>query len=76
MPKRLVTYLSHKADAVISHTHFEELSGAVVSRLDYCAGDPGSISTGAEFPTGIQFWAITQLGTISSSTSLDLVLGR
>ena len=31
----------------------KELSGAVVSRLDYCAGDPGTIQTGAEFPTGI-----------------------
>ena len=27
-------------------------------RLDYCVGDPGSISAGAEFPTGIQFWMI------------------
>ena len=26
---------------------------AVVSRLDFCAGDPGSIQAGAEFPTGI-----------------------
>ena len=35
----------------------EELtgSGAVVrvSRLDFCAGNPGSIPAGAEFPTGI-----------------------
>ena len=31
----------------------KELSGAVVSKLDYCAGDPGSIPAGAEFPTGI-----------------------
>ena len=28
-----------------------ELSGAVVSRLDVYAGDPGSIPAGAEFPT-------------------------
>ena len=32
---------------------FEELSGTVVSRLDYCAGYPGSIPAAAEFPTGI-----------------------
>ena len=32
---------------------FKELSGAVVSRLDYCEGDPGSIPAEAEFPTGI-----------------------
>ena len=25
----------------------------VVSRLDFCAGNPGSIPGGAEFPTGI-----------------------
>ena len=31
----------------------EELSGAVVSKLDYCAGDPGSIPAVVEFPTGI-----------------------
>ena len=31
----------------------EELSGAVVSRLDFYVGDPGSIPAGAEFPTGI-----------------------
>ena len=31
----------------------KELSGAVVSRLDFCAGDTGSIPGGAEFPTGI-----------------------
>ena len=31
----------------------EELSGAVVSRLDYCAGDLGSILAGTESPTGI-----------------------
>ena len=36
-----------------------ELSGTVVSRLDYCLGDPGSIPAGAEFTTGIQFWVIT-----------------
>ena len=35
------------------------VSGAVVSRLDYCAGYPGSIQAGAEFPTGIQFWMMT-----------------
>ena len=36
-------------------------SGAVVSRLDYCAGDPFSIPAGpgTEFSTGIQFWVIT-----------------
>ena len=31
----------------------EKLSGAVVSMMDHCAGDPGPILTGAEFPTGI-----------------------
>ena len=36
--------------------HIKELSGVVVSRLDYCVGDPSSIPTGAVFPTGIQFW--------------------
>ena len=35
-----------------------ELSGAVVSRMDYRAGDPGLIPAGAEFPTGIQFWVM------------------
>ena len=37
------------------------IGGAVVSRLDYCAGDPGSIPAGpgTEFPTGIQFWLMT-----------------
>ena len=34
-------------------------NGAVVSRLDYCAGDLGSIPAGAEFPTGIKFWVMT-----------------
>ena len=29
----------------------KELRGAVVNRLDYCAGDPGSIPAGAEFQT-------------------------
>ena len=33
--------------------NLEELSGAVVSMLDYCAGDPGSIPIGFEFQTGI-----------------------
>ena len=31
---------------------FEELNGAVVSRLDYGAGDPESIPAGAESQTG------------------------
>ena len=31
----------------------QEFSGIVVSRLDYCAGDLGSIPAGAEFPTVI-----------------------
>ena len=35
------------------NTVAHELSGVVVSRLDFCAGDPGSIPAGAEFPTGI-----------------------
>ena len=30
----------------------------MVSRLDYCAGDPGLIPAGAEFLTGIQFWVM------------------
>ena len=29
------------------------------SRLDLCAGDPGLIPAGSEFPTGIWFWVIT-----------------
>ena len=35
------------------------VSGSVVSRLDFCAGDPRSILAGAEFPTGIQFRVMT-----------------
>ena len=31
----------------------KELGGTVVTRLDFCAGDPGSIPAGAEFQTGI-----------------------
>ena len=31
----------------------QELSGTVVSRLDFCADDLGSIPAGTEFPTGI-----------------------
>ena len=31
--------------------------------MDYCAGDPGSILAGAEFPTGIQFWVIREIKT-------------
>ena len=36
----------------------KDISGVVVSRLDYCAGVPGSIPAGpeTEFPIGIQFW--------------------
>ena len=33
--------------------NLKKLSGVVVSTLDFCAGDPGSIPAGAEFPTGI-----------------------
>ena len=33
----------------------KEVSGAAVSRLDYCMGDPGVFAAGAEFLTGIQF---------------------
>ena len=42
-------------------TKRKDISGAVVSRLDYCAGYPGSIPAGpvTEFPTGIQFWVMT-----------------
>ena len=35
----------------------EELSSAMVSSLDYSAGDPVSIPAVVEFPTNIQFWA-------------------
>ena len=46
-------------------------------QIGLCAADPGLIQAGAEFPTGIQFWVITELGKYcSSSTSLDWVLGR
>ena len=37
----------------INSTYIEELSGAVVNRLDFCAGGPGSIPAGAEFQTGL-----------------------
>ena len=37
----------------------KELSGTAVSRLDYCAGDPGSIPDGAEYLNGIQLWGTT-----------------
>ena len=37
----------------VSVSHNRELSGAVVSRLDFCAGDQSSIPAGAAFPTGI-----------------------
>ena len=36
----------------------EGLSGAVVSRLDFCASDQDSIPGGAEFPIDIQGWVI------------------
>ena len=60
-----------------SHTifHHKTLSGTVVtcSRLDYSAGDPGSIPAGAEFPTGIQFWVITFPAVLAQTGSC---LGR
>ena len=39
--------------------YLKELSGVVVSRLDYCAGDPELTQAGAEFPMHIQFWVFT-----------------
>ena len=45
------------------------LRSSMVSRLDFCAGDLGSIPAG-QIPTGIQFWMMTQFGTVSNSTSL------
>ena len=56
-------WISDRQFVVVSLQCFEgaykELSGAMVSRLDYCAGDQRSIPSGAEFPTGIQFWVMT-----------------
>ena len=43
----------------ITSTWILELRGAMVSRLDFYAGDPGSIPNRTEFQTGNQFWVIT-----------------
>ena len=42
-----------EVSCLVGRNDNQEISGAVVSRLDYGVGDPESIPAGAESPTGI-----------------------
>ena len=64
------------AEQYLSIAAFHVGSSSYKGAQNYCTGDPGLVMAGAEFPTSIQFWVITELGTVSSSTRIECVLGR